>query len=181
MKLILTLVLGCLLLTATASATFITCGTPNTIATFTNGSGSAVALCPGLASVPPGMRLDSIDIRYMVDYQFGVLPAGNDLVVVFTPSIGVVPGPTTIHSVGGTSSGSIATTTISSASGLDLDFFAAFTVSEFASVAAGGAATSSAMVQVQYNLVEAEVPEPATLALIGAPLIALGFVRRRRV
>jgi hypothetical protein len=179
-KVLFALFIGCLLLTTAASgASFVVCTTPADVASFPLGTGSAVATCPGI-TLGAGETLDSIDVRYSVDYTYGTLESGNIFEVMFIPAPGFIQGPTYLDQSGGISSGLIAVQVLhNDVSAFAMDHVDEFVISEVGYMLAGGVDAGSAKVEIQYNILS-DAPEPATMTLIGASLVSLAFIRRRR-
>ena len=160
---------------------------------FPGGTGSGIggpAVCPGSplsSTLPAGFSFTDAHLYYFADYLNGPLntTTGTDIAVTFTPGAGVFSGfgPSTIHVIGGFSSTSTNPTPlpleIEVAIGGAPASIAGFNVAVGSSVFAGGPVErSTANVLVAYSY--SNVPEPASLAMIGGGLLALAVAARRR-
>ena len=184
---VLTIVLGCLLLSMTASAAFINCpGSGGVVNSFLGGAGSDSATCAAF-NATVGFHITSIDLRYNLDWSGGNIGPGqtNTVQGVFTITAGNPGYPSSgtqtltrtgvdFFATGGTNNP--VTQTIS----VFLTSVGAFTVGETVSVLSGGMDQASARVDIQYNqTADNIVPEPTTILSLGGGLLALAAFARR--
>lgn len=159
--------------------------------TFADGFGGPTTVtCAAPAGVPAGAIPNSVTLSFSADYQFGT-GAVNTVNVTFVPSTAGMPGgsawtlpSTTLTVSGGSSSGSPLPTAVATlnAAGLASAFANGFNVAISSTVIAGAVATSSGAASVVYDFTPqtTDIPEPATLAMMGGGLLAVGLVARRR-
>ncbi len=156
---------------------------------FANGNGGPTDVgCAAPVGVPAGSILNSVTVNFLADYQFG--SASNMVDVTFVPSTAGMPGGSawtppsmTLTVIGGNSSPSPLPSGSSSlnAAGIAYAFANGFNVAISSSVVSGQVATSSGSAAVVYNYTAPTgVPEPATFAIVGGGLMALGLIARRR-
>ena len=186
---VLALAAAAISMTASA-ATFSTAPVQCTLfpVTFTLGVGTTTVSCPGAPAIPAGASYTDAHLDYFADFQFGSLTTNNDVRVIFTPVVTAgspfTAIPRTVDVFGVFSSTSTIPGGIPPIS-LDVLYAAtttapgAFTVSVVSSVITGSVATSSGAASVYYTY-DSGVPEPASFAMIGGGLLALGFAARRR-
>ena len=181
----LTLAIATAALSLSASAATITTNCTAFPIQFTNSAGSGTVSCAGFSA---GGTLTGASLALYADYTFG--GASNDIKLQFT--VGAPAGVTwasssvAIDVTGGfSSSGSTPAVPVNDAATAGIsnaNFASAFNVGVASSVVSGSAGTSSAGIQITYTYTPTgTTPEPGSITLLGAGLIGLAFVGRKKL
>ena len=186
---LITLAIAAAALTISASAATVTNTCSAFPIQFTGSTGSGFVSCPGFNV--GGATLNAATLGLVADYTFGS-GSSNDIKLTFT--IGAPGGvtwalsSTAIDVLGGFSSSSTSPgipITDAATAGVTLaNFASAFNVGVASSIVAGGAGTSSAGVSITYDYTVATTvasPEPGSITLLGAGLIGLAFIGRKKL
>lgn len=184
--LLLAAAVGALALTATATP--INCGT----AVFSGGNGGPTTLtCTG-QSAPLGFQIIGITLSYQADFSQG-FSATNTVQMTFTPGSspagigGFTPSTTDLFPTCSGGSPSLAcstggvSTSSASASGGPQTSVASFGVNVSSLVTSGSVGASTGT--VFYDIItvsDGTIPEPMSMSLMGAGLLGLGILGRRK-
>ncbi len=155
--------------------------------------GNATIACPNF-SIAAGFQLTGVAVTYSVDYSWtGSSSSSNSVSVAFdiSPNATFSNDPVTVTQAGIGGSSGVASTAISNQiAGLPINGAFVYTGPSVAlstsnflftdSASGTGSATASVKILYTYDVIPSGVPEPTTVALIGAGLVGLATAARRR-
>lgn len=175
------LTLAALAMSAGLASASITYSSPCAVVMIANTSGNTGSIC----SVTPdgGFYINSLTLTITDDYTG--FESGNPVVsygATLTQSTAVFGAVFCNVITGGSASTPCAVqiTPASTISGLDLAGFTIQLTSAFNTVAGGAVAGASEVMTISATELPVSTPEPATFSIMGAALVGLGFVARRR-
>ena len=196
MKKIIVLFLSLTIMASLAGAVTLMCSNFGSSAAFPSGVGTRVDVCPAF-SAPGGNVITSVTVTVFGDYTFGA-SGSNTVHFTFGSSAGGGSGPFDVPAgltgwspvgpilgdvSGGTSSSTSTTLGMTSGLGLPTVSVGSFSVGITSSVTLGtifGAASAGVQIDYTYAPPQQGVPEPATLGIMGASLLGLGLLARKK-